>query len=349
MSFIRKSKELHQKHPNLLTAIFFSSGLVFDIFTLGQIDEVGNFFAHTIYILLLIISFIHFDRKYENRLLNKLSIYQRDIFHFLAGGLLSGFAIFFFKSSSLYSSGFFIIVILLLLLANESPKFQETGPIIKLSLVQFCISAFFIIYIPVIVGVMGVSIFIITLVLSAITLPIILYRFNHLAYKESRIVAASMSAFLLIGYLANIIPPVPLSVKKIGVYHRVVKMENSYNLYKQKSFSNYFGISSNDFKFLPGDKVYVFARIFAPKGLSDKLFVQWEKWESGWKVSDKIPLTIKGGNSWGYRAFTYKKNYQPGLWRAKVMSSDNREVGRVEFSISKAPLGKREWNIEVEN
>ncbi|CBW26228.1 putative membrane protein [Halobacteriovorax marinus SJ] len=348
MNFITKSKEIHQKYPNLLVAIFFSGGFLFDIFTLGQVDELANFFGHTIYIILLITSFLHLERKYDYQWLNKFALYQKDIFHFFAGSLLSGFAIFFFKSSSLSVSGLFILLILALLMANESPKLQSTGPVIKLILLQFCLSAFFIIYIPVIVGLMGVTIFLITLVLSAITLPIILTRLKHQAVLESKIIAVAMSFILLMGYITNLIPPVPLSVKKIGVYHNIEKSEGVYKLYKEKSFLDYFGLEGHSFKYKEGDKVFVFARIFAPKGFKENLYIQWEKWDKTWKISDKIPLSIKGGNLWGYRAFTYKKNYSDGLWRARVMSSDKREVARVEFSISPSKIQEREWNIITE-
>lgn len=349
MNFIRKSKDLHQKHPNILIAVFFISGFLFDIFTLGQVDEFGNFVGHSIYLSMLILAFLSIDKEYKRGFTQKLSIYQKDIFHFLAGGLLSGFAIFFFKSSSLSTSGIFILLILLLLLANESPKFQERGMLIKLSLVQFCISAYFIIYIPVLVGVMNVSVFLLTLAVATVVLPIVLNRLNHPAKNESKLIAFALSIFLIVGYFSNLLPPVPLSVKKIGVYQNIEKQGDDYHLYREKSFYDYFGLQSTNFNFLPGDKVYVFARIFAPRGLKDKLYIQWEKWDKRWKVSDRISLTIKGGNSWGYRAYTYKQNYTPGLWRAKVMSSDNREISRIDFTITPSTSDKRELIKEIEN
>ncbi|PIK15385.1 DUF2914 domain-containing protein [Halobacteriovorax sp. JY17] len=349
MKFIQKSKDFHQKYPNLLIAIFFISGFLFDVATLGQVDEFGNFLGHTIYLSLLILSYVYLEKEYKKSWLQKFSEYQRDIFHFLAGGLLSGFAIFFFKSSSLSSSGIFIVIVLLILLANESPLFQARGSLIKLTLVQFCISAYFIIYIPVLIGFIGSFIFFLTITLAAITLPILLQRLKHPATNESKIISAAMSVFLIIGYFTNILPPVPLSVKEIGVYHKIVKLENSYNLYSESSFTNFFGFSDTSFKAQPGDSVYVFARVFAPKGLSEKLYIQWEKWDKIWKISDRIPLSIQGGNTWGYRAYAYKKNYTNGFWRAKVMSSDNREIGRVDFSISSVPEKKREWTIDVKD
>ncbi len=349
MNFFRKSKDLHQKYPNLLIAIFFISGFLFDIFTLGQVDEFGNFLGHSIYLSMLILSFLTIDKEYKKGLLQKIAIYKKDIFHFLAGGLLSGFAIFFFKSSSLSTSGIFILLVLLLLLANESPIFQEKGLLIKLSLVQFCIAAYFIIYIPVLVGSMGVTVFLLTLAVATVVLPIVMTRLDHPAKNESKIIAIALSLILITGYFSNILPPVPLSVKKMGIYHKVEKQGTDYLLYREKSFSDYFGIQSNSFKYLPGDKVYLFARIFAPRGLKDKLYIQWEKWDKKWKVSDRISLSIKGGNSWGYRAYTYKANYTPGLWRAKVMSSDNREISRIDFSISPRTSSERELYKEVEN
>lgn len=349
MKFIQKSKDLHNKYPNFLIALFFISGFIFDIATLGQIDEFGNFLGHSLYISLLIFSYILLGKDFNNTWIKKFSIYQSDVFHFLAGGLLSGFAIFFFKSSSLSSSGMFIVIILLILLANESPLFQKKGSILKLTLVQFCISSYFIIYLPVIIGMMGVIVFLLSIIFSSIILPLVLGKLKHFAANDAKIISLSISLLLTLGYFTNILPPVPLSVKEIGVYHKVVKLENSYNLYKEGSLTNFLGFSDTSFKAQPGDSVYIYARVFAPRGLDEELYIQWEKWDKVWRISDRIPLSIQGGNSWGYRAYTYKKNYTEGLWRAKVMSSDNREIGRIDFSIKNTPKETREWTIEVKD
>ncbi len=348
MKIISLSKELHKSHPTLLTTIFFILGFIFDILTLGRIDETSNFIGHFIYLILLIYTFLTLEKKISHTRLKFLDEYKLDLFHFLAGGLLSAFAIFFIKSSSISQSFFFISIVLILLIINEAPKFQQIGYVAKLALIQFCLTSFFIIYIPVIFGTYGSFTFIISTIASSLLLPILFKKIGHKLEKPTTIISTILALFFFIGYFSNLIPPVPLSVKKIGIYHKIEKSEGKYLLYYETPKYKFWSQGDQNFQAQPGDSIYVFARIFAPVGLESNIYIQWEKWEHSWKVSDKIRMSIQGGNSWGYRAYAYKKNYTSGLWRAKILTENDKELGRIDFNIESVPPTSRQWNIDIE-
>ena len=97
-----------------------------------------------------------------------------------------------------------------------------------------------------------------------------------------------------------------------------------------------------------GDTLICFAQIFFPTRFKDQLQVRWlYRDEKGqWHPSDAIPLPVVGGREEGYRAVTQKKNYQPGEWRVQIESMDDREIGRIGFTIE-ADSGTDEREIKT--
>jgi len=92
----------------------------------------------------------------------------------------------------------------------------------------------------------------------------------------------------------------------------------------------------------PGDKVYVFFRIFSPTRFSDQVQLRWYLKEDprGWTLQDTIPIKILGGRAEGFRGYGFKSNYQPGEWKVQVETTDGREIGRVYFHLRPAPSGR---------
>ena len=54
---------------------------------------------------------------------------------------------------------------------------------------------------------------------------------------------------------------------------------------------------------------------------------------AGWRESDIMPLDIIGGREGGFRADTMKSHCQPGRWRVRVETSDQRELGRIDLTV----------------
>jgi hypothetical protein len=90
----------------------------------------------------------------------------------------------------------------------------------------------------------------------------------------------------------------------------------------------------------PGDRVFVFTRVFAPRNFRDQVRVRWARWDSGrraWSESDAIPLRIVGGRDEGFGGYAYKQNWSPGDWRVAIETEDGREIGRTRFEIRPDP------------
>jgi hypothetical protein len=140
-------------------------------------------------------------------------------------------------------------------------------------------------------------------------------------------------------YLAGLIPPVPLSAKKMGIYHRIEKEGDAYVLYHERAWWKFWLRGDQHFVSRPGDKIYFFTAISSPARFDDTVFVRWMFHSPrGWSGSDRIPLKITGGRKEGFRGFTVKQNYDygDGRWRASVETADGREIGRIYFTVEKA-------------
>jgi len=154
----------------------------------------------------------------------------------------------------------------------------------------------------------------------------------------------------LASYLARVIPPVPLSIPFIGVYHGVERAGGSFRLYHERDWWRFWHHGDQRFVARPGDKVYVYFRVFSPSRFADSVQVHWF-WKPegrGWAEQDTIPISIVGGRAEGFRGYAVKANYQPGAWKAHVETMDGREIGRVYFTLESAPPAERQLRVEYD-
>jgi hypothetical protein len=156
--------------------------------------------------------------------------------------------------------------------------------------------------------------------------------------------------FLL--YLLKAIPPVPLSVQFMGIYHDVTRIPQSshYRLVHEKEWWRFWHNGDQLFRAQTGDRIFVFARIFSPTGFADQVMLRW-LWRdprTGWQTTDLIPITISGGRDLGYRGVAYKANYSPGAWRCQVETKDGRVVGSLRFHLFAAAPAERRFKIDIQ-
>ena len=153
--------------------------------------------------------------------------------------------------------------------------------------------------------------------------------------KEFYLPHLGVAVLFVLLYLFKIIPPVPLSIQEIGIYHNIEKEQGEYWLYSEQPKWKFWLNGDEEFIARRGDKVHVFLRLFAPRGFQDQVYLRWQ-YLSGrgeWITSDRIPLNISGGRDKGYRGRAYKSNYQAGEWRILAETEDRLEIGRIDFNI----------------
>ena len=340
--------DFYQRHEVLVSIGVFVAGFLFDLLTLGRIDDLLNLIQQAIYLIALGTLLIFEIRLKIGTLTlsergQKFWLYHDLIVHFLFGSLLSVYTIFYYTSASAFTSLLFILLLAGLMMANEFPQFQRLGLPVRVILYSICVLSYFSFFYPILIGHVGAVPFWLGFLTSMSVLGLI-WRLNfkgsdslELLKRHVLLPAIGVHAVFLLGYYTSLIPPVPVAVKKIGIYYNVEKKDGQYIGSYLRPFWKFWAKGSQDFETRPGDKVFVMLSIFSPARFNDQVYLKWyfDNPKEGWSLSDTVPMTIMGGRDEGFRGFGSKSYFQEGDWRVIVETSDGREVGRISFSITK--------------
>jgi DUF2914 family protein len=244
------------------------------------------------------------------------------------------------------------------LLANETPRLKALGLPFKFALLSLCFLAFFALIVPTVIGSVGTGIFMLSVLLGCVPLAVIAWlagsRSPQLAQRARRQILVPLGVVLigyLVSYLYKVTPPVPISIPFMGIYHFVERTEEGYRLSHERPMWRFWHNGDQHFYAQPGDRVYVFFRIFSPSRFSDQVVMRWylkKEVTDRWQLQDRIPIKIVGGRKEGFRGFGFKTNHQPGYWRVRVETTDGREIGRIHFTISTLPEAPRIFLVDIQ-
>lgn len=340
-------ESLHRENELAFDISFFALGVLFDIFTLSRIDEWSGLAQQAIYLVVLG-ALLGADLRYREvppafsrALLARAWEYRQMAIHFLFGSLLSTYAIFYIKSSSIFTSAVFLALLSAVLVANELQAFRRLGHVVKYSVYSLCVASFLAYFVPVLAGTVGPVTFSLSM---ALTLGLLLGQLpllrkrgvaEGLLRKMVMLPAIGVVALFSGLYALRMIPPVPLSIQQIGIYHGVEKVDQGYALVHEKPDWKFWDEGDQVFLARPGDRIFCFARIFSPSRFKDQVVMHWlRRDEKGrWQSWDRIPIQVVGGRDKGFRGFTVKNNFEPGVWRVQVETTDGREVGRIYLRV----------------
>jgi len=327
--------------------LFFSGGFLFDAATLNRIDAWLDLAMQSGYLLALtLLLWLQYRRARERwspaGYFAKVWAFNLDARQFLFGGLLSAYLIFYFKSGVHGKSLLFFALVAVLLVYNEFPQAKRWGPSLRLALYAFCLASYLIYLVPVLLGRMGDWVFTLSLALSALGAGGLAAALSwdeaerKAVFKRLVLAPGVVLAGLTLFYFLRWIPPVPLSLKHIGIYHAVEHGEGGYTLSFEKG--PWYALFRNDdrpFYARERDRIYCFVRIFAPVRFRHQVSLRWLQKDSDgvWVSRDRIPLPIRGGRAEGYRGYAYKGVYSPGPWRVDVETEDGRVIGRARFEV----------------
>jgi len=330
-------------------AIFFVGGFVFDILTLGRIDSHINILTHALYLLLALAALLTQILELQpnqsgGRLVTWFFTYRDEGIHFLLGALLNAFVIFFLKSGTFANTIVLLALLAVLLVVNEMEFFRSRGPTLKMVLFNISLCCFMIYLLPLLLGHISSGIFILSLFCALLAnlavwqlLAMAGVGFDRLRRQVLLPALATVFGFAVL-YGARMIPPVPLSLLQIGIYHNLEREDGVFRLFRETPLWQFWAQGDQDFLARDGDRIFLFCRIFAPGGFRDQLDFRFQRYDEGrgWQTTDQIPLTIVGGRAEGFRGYAYKSNYQAGRWRALVETAEGLEIGRINFRIERS-------------
>jgi len=342
----RKSIARVKRHWMTLSFVF---GFILDNITLNRVDQLFDNFVLASYVVLAMVALMLLYASAAHKIHGKLGELARKysslLVQFSFGGLLSGMLIFYGRSGAWEQTWPFMIIILLAIYGNETIHDRASRLIYNLAILFIGLFSYTVLVIPVFTGWMGPWIF----AGSGLLALFIMYQFiqlllrivpNFMALQMRAIVFTIGAIFVSFNFLyfANIIPPIPLSLKSVGIYHSVVRFEDgTYQLkYEDGRWFEPFKNSDDTFHAVPGDTLFCFAQVFAPTKLATDIVHVWESKnkESGeWEEHVRLSYNISGGRGAGFRGYTLIENYTDGKWRCSVETPRGQVLGREVFKI----------------
>lgn len=269
------------------------------------------------------------------------------IIQFSFGGLFSGYVILYSQSAALSVSWIFVAILAALLIGNERFRHLYKLFSFQMGLLFFGVFSFLTFFLPVILGRIGTPVFLLGGGASLAVMYFV-FRLNArlvptVAGERKKVMQVVGSIFLLFNllYFSNAIPPLPLALKKAGVYHNVERQGDGYLLRAEpvpwyESYLRY----NTVFHKTAGETVFVYSAVFAPAKFSTTILHEWELYDektASWVKTATFGFPITGGRDGGYRGYSLRDSVESGEWRVNVKTGNGLIIGRVAFTVEDAP------------
>ncbi|MDP3958315.1 MAG: DUF2914 domain-containing protein [bacterium] len=336
-AFVRK----HERHIGV-AAIFL--GFVWDSLTLGRPDQLFENVVLMVYLLvpaagLLVLAI--YERRGGRAPLVLLPIIQ-----FAFGNLAGGLTVLYFKSGSLSANFVFFLLLLGFLIGNEFLRNHYARMQFHISAWYFLLISYSALIVPVLVRKVGPGVFLLSGLLSLLAVFVYLRLLyfvlkRRLGEKVRETIGKTVTAVAVIYlsftalYFLNLIPPVPLALKSVGIYHSLDKLPNgNYRVSYERPRWNEF-LRETKGTFAGGGPAYCMSSVFAPVRLSTEIYHRWERLNEGtgeWETKSLISFGIQGGRSEGYRGYSELPTLQSGRWRCSVETKAGAVIGRAAFT-----------------
>ena len=336
----------YQKYQPVLT---FFAGFLWDSFTLTRIDRLRDNLILALY-LILVLSFVILSNLQakgllaKNPRLLKYADYYPAGMQFFLGSLFSAYVVFYFQSASFSKNLLFVGLLVSMMVAVEVFKRRLGNLYLQLAMCQLVSHSFFAFLFPILLGRMGYDLFLWAGLFSGL-LVILIWAF----FFQAGVITRDKELYLGIGlvllmfsglaglYRANLIPPVPLSLKHAGIYHSWEIKGDQYKLgFEPAPWYQFWRESDRPFHYAPGDQMVAFFALYAPIGLVEEVSTRWfwyDTIQAQWVFIEQRKVTIIGGRPSGWRNVHQKTKTEPGQWRVELVARENRLIGEVNFEV----------------
>lgn len=340
-----------------LSTIAFIAGFIIDNLTLTRVDLLYNhlYFVGLIVLggmLIILIQITDITYAPRNSMLvsfvMRYRVFLPAMVQFVFGGLMSGFLIFYVRGASLAASWPFLLALGLLFLGNEFMRSRYEQLFFQINVLFFLLFSYMTFLLPVLVRRIGDLVFLASGLasLGCILLFLLLLRqmVPTLVILHRRALLISIGCIYVtfnLFYFLNLIPPLPLSLTNIGIYHSVTKTpEGGYvTAYEKNSWYTPWRDTSGVFHTTTQETAYCFSAVFAPARLSTPIVHVWEYFDETkgrWAEKGRFSYTIQGGRDGGYRGYSFRRNPTPGKWRCSIQNERGQTLGVITFTAEKS-------------
>ncbi len=331
----------------------FVFGFIWDNLTLTRVDRLFDNLVLTGYLLIAFVAIClingHNALRLQGTLWKRGAAFAQFLLPFAFGGLFSGFLIFYSRSGEVFASLPFLLILTLLFLGSEFFQQHYQRFIFQMTIFFVTLFSYAALIIPVLSGRIGGFIFVVSGVIALLIFLLALRGVAVFAKEEvekSRYSLYAVVTIVLITfnflYFNNMIPPIPLSLKEIGIYHDIERTRaGEYRLSYEKAPWYAFGKKTGAVFHRVGDEpVLAFSSVFAPTRLDTDVLHRWSYYDEvrkEWVSSTVVGFPISGGRSEGYRGYSIKQGVFPGKWRVDVETLRGQIIGRFTFKVVDAP------------
>lgn len=346
---LSRAKSFMERYERRLSVGAFLLGFLWDSLTLTRVDRLYDNVVLATYLTISFIGIVALNAHGAGRLRGFLSEKIigafRILLPFALGGLFSGLLIFYSRSGAGLGSAPFLLVLGAFFLGNEFFKRHYERFVFQMTVFFVALFSYTALVVPVLVGDTGAPVFVLSGCISVALFFILLRVLRHVATEEverSRrmLIPIVVSIFLAFNvlYFNNMIPPIPLSLKEVGVYHDISRTRaGAYVLSFEKAPWYALGRTTGTVFHTAGKtSVYAFSSVYAPTKFDTSIVHHWSRMNEAsgeWVSMSVIPFAISGGRAEGYRGYSIKENISPGKWRVDVETPRGQIIGRFVFTV----------------
>jgi len=334
INFIKNNK----RH---LPAAALVTGLVWDSLTLGRPDELYGNIVLLSYLFIAGFCIVLMARR--EVLKKEPKLWLSLIIQFSFGNLAGGLLVLYMGSATLVGNWPFLLILALLLIGNETFKSRYTRLRFNTSVYYLLILLYSILIVPVLFRSIAPWTFLASALLSLVVVSLFLYLLRSVArevFVQSKVMLMRSIAFTLIIFgtlfYLNLIPPIPLAVRDIGIFHSVERVGGNYSvLYEKPVWYRFLKKSDSTIYLGNSNTASCFSAIFAPTELNMPIFHVWEEFDtdsSEWIERSRFDFPILGGRVLGYRGYSVK-TVNSGQWRCSVETKRGALLGRVRVDV----------------
>ena len=379
---MRRWKEPIRRYERHLSAAAMVIGYAVDNFTFGRVDHPGAHLVFSAYLVVAVVSIAlaHWlqgrrDRaaaaadaklrggdsltapgsepRPEGRF--RPGVWLPAATQFALGGLWSGFLVFYSRSAVLAASWPFLLLLLAFLIGNEVFRRYHARLVFASLLLFFALYSYAVFVVPVFTRSIGQMTF-----LASGACAIVAYYFflrllwvlDRQRYRQSRwqiiagaiAITAAMNGF----YFMRVLPPLPLALSDVGIYHAIRHTGATYQVQEESEpWAVGFGLARPVVHVAPNEKLALYSAVFAPIRMATRITHRWQWWDSRskhWQTLSNVSFSISGGREHGYRGYSLKSGLRAGDWRVNIDSADGRLIGRLAFNVVPVATPVRTWS-----
>ena len=325
-------------------------GFLFDIVVADRPDSISNNLLLLAYLVIAGVVIILLNRREMRKKERQHStepVFLLLLLQFCFGGLASNLLVLYGKSGTLAVNALFLALLAALLFGNEFLRNRYAQLRFNVGVYYLLILTYCIIAVPVfLTHTVSTWVFLLSGLISLGIIAGFLFLLLTIVFRRKEpqkvlgVAAIVLCIFLTFNllYFLNIIPPVPLSLKDIGIYHSLLKKSdgNYTGLYEPSPWWQVWRNTSRAYTLSAGESAFCFSSVFAPTNLSAPVYHRWEKYDDAkgaWETQSLVAFPIAGGRADGYRGYTVKSALTAGEWRCDVETKSGALIGRSAFEV----------------